>query len=398
MKLGSCALAFKLLLTVALTVFSVRAHAENFTIANKAWPESFYQAAMATSAPSGQSQFTNALFDAGDTSTLFGDDFNPNNTFPIQIDRNVYPNFDLLGTVTAIDQIKLYDETPLIGVAGALAKANELIPFPFANVNFIVRGAIEFRDIRQLTPDQAKIVSFAAKAPEFAANEVNPYLNSSKLSTFDSTRIPFKIPLSRGNIRNMQVGEIVSYTLSGQVGFGGSVGLKLLPSDVMSAGASLLLETFLVGSFQVSIMKESERFAKVCISRLHGHEQDAQLQAGIAFSNFVNGFFVFKNKDLNTLIESVTENVVPFQYQVLSEKDKEMSVAYRYDLDSDEGRDSFHHAVLGSFKESDEASGVNKLFNRVSYIKTKQKTQTLDLSFFLNLQHGQKKRDDDHRD
>jgi hypothetical protein len=153
MKLGSCALAFKLLLTVALTVFSVRAHAENFTIANKAWPESFYQAAMATSAPSGQSQFTNALFDAGDTSTLFGDDFNPNNTFPIQIDRNVYPNFDLLGTVTAIDQIKLYDETPLIGVAGALAKANELIPFPFANVNFIVRGAIEFRDIRQLTPD-----------------------------------------------------------------------------------------------------------------------------------------------------------------------------------------------------------------------------------------------------
>jgi len=371
-------------------------YADTRVVSNiKAWPETFLKSVNAQASTGVQFAFTNAIFDAGSDAEVFNNDFDPTNTFPLQINRDIYTNFDLLNTKTVVDRVKFYVGSPIVGVATAIPQALRLIPFPFANVSLGARGSVEFKDIRQMGADEARALPYTEPVlPKDDITEVNPYLKSSRLSFLDQAKVPFRIPLSRGHLRKMRVGEMVSYVVSGQIGVGVDFGLKILPIDIMSVGASLMLDTFLVGAFEISILKESERFARVRVSKLHGRERDIQLNAGINFTEFLIGFFIFKNSTISNLTSQVSEGVLPFQLRLASEKNHELSWGYRYDLDSDEGKDSFHRAVLGSFTESETAlkneeksqnPSVSKLFSRSSLIQSTEHSATVDLSFLFNL-------------
>ena len=392
--------------------FALNAHAQVTPTPDasqlKSWPETFYQS-VANQANELEYRFANALFDGGTQFDLFSGDLAQNLRFSSQVVREVYNNYDLINSWTVIDRfrVRLDPSVGLVSLSSLNAITNSLSALPFADIHLGAGGMLEVRDIKQVTPDKINSVNSRDETPPTTSiddiQELNPYLNTGIIDSpvrvklykvLNPVAIPFKIPFSRKDLRPMNKGEVISYNLSGVLGFGGSLGFRLVSKSLLSFGPELSIETHLNGEYQISIMKQDERYAKVRVSKLQGRGYSAHTQVGIQLNDIYKGFFIFKGKALEQHLGEVSASIVPFELSLQFNHSKEVDFGYRYNLDSQTGREAFHRAVLGSFILSEEAAiadqnlsnpSVSKLFTRSTQQNGSSRFAGIDMGWLIKL-------------
>jgi hypothetical protein len=356
----------------------------------------------------------------------------PGNTrLGFRTERAVLDNFDLLNTYTVIDRtrfrvrsnplhkITTWDEdqeTPLYGA-------------PFAALLFEAQTAIEWMNIRQVGARKYNEQVLKGEAPSFSipypvgneavssesplllreedVKDLNPDVS---LSYFDPEiraqfaklpnllTFPFRLPLHRKDVSKMHDGEILSYSFDAQVEVGVSAGLKIIPDlGVLHAGVDVRGSLFTHGRFQITVLREDARFARVKLTRLNEKGAKTGIRAGVKRRKVLNDFLVFKGK---SLVSSVSLNIVPFDFEAARIAASQFDVVYRYDLDSEEGRKAYHRAVLGRFALSEETAdsvidlegkSVERLVSRELRRKTRLTSVKSDLSHFLRLRWNAKR-------
>ncbi|NDG84966.1 MAG: hypothetical protein EBX52_08020, partial [Proteobacteria bacterium] len=337
-------------------------------------------------------RIVNALFD-GNTSIPYSHGIPGFGSAGVRVSRNIYNNYDVMNTWTVIDTFQLQVTPQSIQAQSDLQlwdrTPEQIIKFPVGSIGLGVNGTLELRDIRQMSPEKARTTEapdLREEPPESGdIQDLNPYLNSSPLDSpmrvklkdiLNVVKLPFKIPFhARGVKKHMRRGEIISYTVSGTIGFGANVGWNLSPIPKLDISAGIGVEVHVNGSYQVAILKEDDRFVKVRVSRLKGVGTSGNLSTGMRSPDLYEGFLLFKGSKIETRVASFSPSITPFRFSIGASEDHGIDVGYRYDLDSEEGREAYHRAVLGSFAKSDEVSteetgtprpAVEKLYRRTT--------------------------------
>ena len=359
------------------------------------WPEQFYQSAM-TRVEALEYRLVNALFDGNTSFDVFNHNFSQIRTSTgVRMGRNIYNNYDVMNTWTVIDSLRINLSSQIWGASSSVPlftpSPEQALQLPFAGVSLGVNGALELRDVRQMSPEHARS-NRDLTAPDLIGEgdiqDLNPYLNSSPLDSpirvklkdiLNPVKLPFRIPFNRKDVRRMKKGEIISYTLSGTVGFGANIGWNYDPIPLIQAGAGIGFEIHLAGNYQVAVMKEDDRFVKVRVSRIGSRGGSLNLNSGVRFENLYEGFFLFKGKSYQLHLANYSPSITPFHFSIDKNHDREVDLGYRYDLESPEGRDAFHRAVLGSWVRSEETASedegaanpaVSKLYRRTTVRST----------------------------
>jgi hypothetical protein len=306
--------------------------------------------------------------------------------------RRAFDNFDLLGSWTVIDRM-------IFSVGYGKGLYDFKLPVPLTaglglNVRIGTSGVLEIKSIRQVSPADARKPPRARSATdetdevdEGDIQELNPYLRGSNIDSplkaklknlLGLVTLPVRIPFSHRTFKkHMRDGEVISYTVSGRVGFGVDVGLQILPpitdlNNAASAGA----DVYLSGDYQVVVLKESDRYAKVRISRIKGRGASLRFQIGGNYNQLFDGIVVFKGKKLEKRFFSYSPSWQPFRLYEDVRHETEVDLGYRYDLHSKEGREAYHRAMIGLYTHSSEIADrggdqpVERLFNRSQVRKT----------------------------
>lgn len=273
--------------------------------------------------------------------------------------RDVLDNFDLLNTYTVIDRVQLKAEfrpfpnlstwtedhvTPSLGTL-------------YAGVVFEPQTSIEWVNVRPVTafnyvrgnepPPRTSGDPHPNPSPDPDLSEMNPDI---PLAFFDPSirarfskipnllTFPFRLPLHRSDVSRMKDGEILGYAFDGQIEVGLAVGLKVIPSlTTLHAGIEARGTVVTHGRYQISVLRENQRYARVKLTHLSEKGAKARLKVGIELT--------LAKTDLD---------VIPFQWETSAFRSNQFDVIYRYDLDSKEGKRAFHKAVLGKFALSEE--------------------------------------------
>ncbi|HYE05762.1 MAG TPA: hypothetical protein VEL07_09625 [Planctomycetota bacterium] len=162
---------------------------------------------------------------------------------------------------------------------------------------------------------------------------------------------PFTIPLKSEWIGRMEVDEIISYTGTGTVELGPSVGWNFDVtglSDTFSASVSFL--TYLRGEWRISIWREDDRYAQVKVTRTARTGRSAGLNAET--DELVDGFTL-----VNSEVNFKQTRITPFSFTVGRGLGRAFDVVYRYDMHSRDGQRAFERAVRGRFGLSDRLAG-----------------------------------------
>jgi hypothetical protein len=369
MRFGARFTILLVLLSSAGILCPTHSHALELEV--KAWPESFYQWAIRR--PENlNSRFTGALFDGENSSDIFVDNFTGSTSLNVSTARDVFNNYDLIGSWTVVDRMRLRLSSNLIGYGTDLVNPGPDeagFSFPFFGVSFGIQGILEWKNYRQLSPLEVRKLPEPGPSPVQPGTEeiteINPYLSALSLNPNLAAKLknilnpfilPFRMPLSRSDLRKMKEGEVIAYNLTGRVGFRGTFGWQVIPSTDIYFGANTAIETYLDGEYEVSVMKESERHAKVRVSRIRGMSSSLRVNAGLDWRNVFQGIFLFKETSFQLQLGNLSTQVIPFFFEVSRFHQKEIDIAYRYDLDNPEGREAFHKAVLGSLTLSEDSA------------------------------------------
>lgn len=304
--------------------------------------------------------------------------------------RRAFDNFDLLGSWTVIDRM-------IFSVGYGQGLYDLKLPVPLTaglglNVRVGASGILEVKSIRQVSPadarkpPRARSATEEDQADENDIQELNPHLRGSNIDSPLKAKIrnlvglvtlPFRIPFSHRTFKkHMREGEVISYTLSGRVGFGVDVGLQVVPIPDLTNAASAGVDVYLSGDYQVAVLKESNRFAKVRISRIKGRGASLRFQIGGNYNQLFDGIVVFKGKKLEQRFLSYSPSWQPFRLYEDVRHETEVDLGYRYDLESKEGREAYHRAMIGLYTTSSEIADrgagqpVERLFNRSQVRKT----------------------------
>ena len=143
-----------------------------------------------------------------------------------------------------------------------------------------------------------------------------------------------------------------------------------------------------MGQYQFSILKESDRFVRVKVSRLGRTGTQARVDARLG-TDILDGIFLVEQ--LDKFLE-----VIPFQFSTSKRIGRQFTVTYRYDLENPHGVEAYEQAVRGSLKLSDKLafddegrptppliSGVEKLETRTTDGNSDDRSRRLEVMFFL---------------
>ena len=360
-------------------------------------------------------KFVRALFEGTVEADLFNQNLGQNFHLGSNIRREIYNNYDIFETWTVIDQWKLkIDASPDV--------ASLKSPSPIPALNSVIQafslsggiglganGVLQIRDYRQVIPKdltgfkerRKKVVVADDEERSNDVVELNPYLNEDSLDSpfrpkvrdiLNPIKLPFRLPFSRKAFRSMEEGELISYNISGQLLFGGSLGWNFIPNPMVQVGLNLSVETHINSAFQISVLKEDERFAKVRVGYLNGRgsseEIGLEIHVRVPYQDLKGLDHVS-----NTLKPNLIESFRPYYFRHATQKNAEVDLGYRYDLDSIDGKIAYHHAVLGSFVESEQFAmrdkgtsnpSVTKIFTRDSKSLSSLNSSGVNLSFFLD--------------
>ncbi len=347
-----------------------------FDFQPRPWPEEFYQSSM-TRGEALEYRIVNALFDGNTSIPLYDSDIPGIGSGAVRIGRNIFNNYDTLNTWTVIDSFSIRLASRIVGADLTVGPPeripDQVLQFPVGGMRLGVDGSFEIRNIRQMSPEKARTkeaLDFENAGPgdEADIEDLNPYLNSSPLDAamrvklrdvLNLVKLPFKIPFHANCVKKrMKKNEIISYTVSGTAGFGGDFGWNVSPVPLIEGYAGVGVEFHFTGSYQIAIMKEDDRYAKVRISRLKGDQLKVTAGTRLGFPGVFQGFVLFKGSSIETTVGRLSPTITPFQFTATNAREIGLDVGYRYDLESPEGRDAYHRAVLGSFIRSSELSAM----------------------------------------
>lgn len=327
-------------------------------------------------------QLSSALFNSANEFKITLLDFpNKKGDLGLKLHRDVLDNFDLLNTYTVIDRVQLKVTTHPFPNLSTWTEdhATSGIGTPYAGVVFEpqtsidwvnVRSVSAFNYVREKTPspgstDPKSLAPLPGPTPDPDLSELNPDI---PLAFFDPSlrprfskipnllTFPFRLPLHRQDVSRMKDGEILGYAFDGQIEVGIAAGLKIIPTlDVLHAGIEARGTVITHGRYQISVLRENARYARVKLTRLKERGIKGGLKIGVDRYQLYDGMMIFKGKktEQDGLLKTDLK-LIPFAWETSTFRADQFDVIYRYDLDTEEGKRAFHKAVLGKFALSDE--------------------------------------------
>ena len=398
----------------------------------KPWPERILRV-VHTRAEHAFAELTSALFNSLDSIDAPFLRIPGNGKVGVQVHRTVLDNFDEPSTYTVVDRAQLkVNAHPLAGVTTWAEDVQTTgIGTPYIGMIFEPQAMIEWTNFRQVkafdlsAEKTAKQVQHAIEdrqkeivaesspstvasplpepSPDPDLSELNPDLPRSFLDPAIRARFskvlnlatfPFRLPLHRADVSRMQNGEILAYAFDGQIEIGASTGLKIIPAlNVLSAGLNIFGTVVLHGRYQISVLREDARYARVKLTQLSERGSRAGIKLSIerkrAFSGVSDKHFL--KQDFK---------IVPFDLESSKVHAGQFDVLYRYDLNDPGGKKAYHKAVLGRFVESETITGgvtgdatkpVQKLLSRESKRITGDVSGKIGLSALLKVDWDRKK-------
>ncbi len=208
---------------------------------------------------------------------------------------------------------------------------------------------------------------------------------------------PFRLPVSYEKFKEMESGELISYSGTGGIEVGGSVGWTFIKVPYLEQfNTSISVKTYVHGDYTISVLKETERFAKVKVSR------SLTRGAGFGFNSDFKDKTVFDGVVLLKSIYPFTVgkynfHLLPFNFSADKNETNFFDVGYRFDLDDPAAQEAFGRAVLGSFALSEElrdrrnAEGlpiVERIFDRAAESHQHSNNRGLTIGGLFNWQSG----------
>ncbi len=307
--------------------------------------------------------------------------------------RRIFDNHNVLGSWTVIDHLRIdlsypfYSVTwPVVGnltggfsVGGSIGNdftdIRQVMPKDFARLPPIHDPAVASEAMKDSQPVESDLPAPALPSDEDVADKTPVYgpepepersRETTKASWFHPFEglskarygrlwnilgFPIRIPTEAEWISHMEDGEIISFTASGTIDAGPSIGWSLDVTQLTSAiRADASLGVYVTGRFRVSILRENERFVRVRITRLA--EAGGNANAGGSTGDVIEGFTV-----ANAAIGRNKTAVTPFSFTFSNGKGRALDLAYRYDLAQAAGRMAYEQAVSGRYGTSDQLAG-----------------------------------------
>lgn len=395
---------------------------ENPPLELKSWPAEIWTK-LGELGSRGANSLMNAIFDGLDSVDLFSLPFAERNRASIHIERAVYDNFDALGTWTVIDRTSVRaDGTPLGAWTTLAESASESsLGVPYASFVFEPQANLEWSDVRQVStrnvPKRRQLEHLRQERelmrarlseqydedgsqitpdPDPNVTELNPftpwyYIDPSVRPRFSKVlnllTFPLRTPLSVKTLQKRMVdGEVISWSFSGRVEVGAAVGWKIIPDPSLeTAGIDYRITAVAEGSYRISVLREDENTAKVKLSRTDRFGNHQKLSLGYDRNDLLKNHLIIRGL-------SVDLSITPFNLEDSSLRGHLFDVGYRYHLQSKDGAEAYHRAVLGSFALSEEFAArderssmpaVEKVFERHGKTDDRERKNRTKLAFFL---------------
>lgn len=381
-----------------------------------------------------------SLFEELTNFELFNKSFGDLNV-KLQVQRRLYPNFDIFDSYTVVDTFRIPFSLPIINSSKAL----EFIPGLQAGFSLGASGSFQVQDIRQVVP---KFITsypswgdFSLKKnffeninleniKEFFSGSINytekekeslyEYLSGARnaikedevielhkdkgfvkkilqdqsnvarygkiLNVFTS---PLKIPLKAKSVKKLHVGEIVSYTSSGYLQLAGNIGWNYDITGITSPLKSQVsLSTYVNGTYRVSIMRDGKDSAKVKVSRIKSMGINKSLYP-ISLQHTLLDSFAVLGFDVDLDL-----SFIPFKFNSGKSKGTSFDVIYKYDLTQEKGRKAYQKAVKGFLAYSEKIHlselktdtpnpAVRKVVKKETNFTNKSRSNAWELNFIF---------------
>jgi hypothetical protein len=346
---------------------------------------------------------SNALFDWTDDVSFFnGEVWEDGSQVDLRTQRRVFDNQDILNSWTVIDRLQIQARFPIFStevfggpIGFSIGVGTGVNVFNIRQTNPLDYGKLE--SVRQREAEiQAALASSPSK-PEGAKGPIwdipvdDPQDQARFGKFWNRLLFPLRLPLTAASVSKLSNGEVIAYNASGSVYMGSSVGWNY-DNSVLNASAGVSISTYVRGEYRISILKESDRFVRLKVTRL-GAAGTSENAGGNINPTLLDGYVIIKR--LNKFIK-----VTPFSLNATQELSHSFDVGYRYDLAKPQAREAYEQAVLGQLAFSDELafdgqgnatnaaiSGVEKIFSREAKGKRNEISQSFRLGILFKLDH-----------
>src|SRR5690606_8928827 len=125
----------------------------------------------------------------------------------------------------------------------------------------------------------------------------------------------YRIPWTKEGLKKLKNWELMSWSASGYVNVGleaGLIPLRVHKEVDLSFGVGV--QTFLKGEYRITLLKESERFVRVKLTKVRSQGQGVTAGAQTNQIQTFEGFLLFEGKDLETTVLDHKLTVVPFKF------------------------------------------------------------------------------------
>ncbi len=223
----------------------------------------------------------------------------------------------------------------------------------------------------------------------------------------------FRLPVTKKSIKRMEDNEIISYALNGGVVLGASFGTGLDPTGYLTIlqvhGADLNFSVN--GKHQISVLKEApqkkgDNFVRVKLTRV----RDTGVTYGMGSSQVtaLHKWLTLDGHIVWTTVGGVVQ-LKPYRFQLSKKNSNFYDVAYRFNLNIEQGKEAYIMASRGDFTLADVYSKeeyfkmigrnekkrpVKKLFTKKQKVKSRNIEQMVSL-FLLNLKKSRTFNDSD---
>ncbi|MBY0516714.1 MAG: hypothetical protein K2P81_07395 [Bacteriovoracaceae bacterium] len=348
----------------------------------EAWPGSTSRTLWDQVSKLGDS-LSQAIFDQFEDINLYSHNFGQSNV-DVSIGRRLFDNQDLLNTYTVTDHIKIKLDQTLW---------SPTLPNGFG-FQIGVGGELNITNARQVAASRAAELPRADELREEITGGIiiprdpshswyrrNPQLRPAFSQIWNMATQPLKIPLKREHLSRLKDGELISWSVSGYVSAGPS--WNLVPISQIPTQIGVGAEVFLKGEYRITILKESEKFVRLKLTRVRA--QGTSVGAGAEVNaEVLEGMVVF-----GRTMPGIPIKVVPFKFKWTWQTTKQQDMAFRYDLEDPEAAGAFEKAVLGQFSQSSEdTSGVTRILTRSSIERQMLRERGYGLSLIIKGSHS----------
>ncbi len=390
-------LALRLFIYVLLGVFAIGAFAQNVTPRTRLWPDRWSNDFNKTWDRSG-SQITNVIFDQIDD---FDHTFIETIDFKLKagIRRTVFDNQDVLGTWTVNDTFRIelgHDKTEYDIPLGPTF----LAPLAF---KLGINGAIAVSHVRQV---KSYLYHTLPNMNDNGDEEnVEEQVTQSRWLEFDPSSRPrlskiwnplityTKIPWTKKSLSKLTDGDLVSYSASGYISTGLELGIVPIKFHKdANLNLSVGAKVFLSGEFRITVLKESNRFVRVKVTKIHSRGSEITAGSSARDIEVFQGFAMFGSDDFGRL----KFNVTPFNFSLRKERKRQFDLGFRYDLNDEEAVEAYEMALIGQFGKSEEVSKrkkkiVEHILTRSSLEKNRERGITLGVDWFVKTKNNRKR-------